>query len=103
MSNQAEDGWYPECSDCGCGNLGRVYCDDCYEDLNKLWEKRFDDLEKDIEIVLINCFKFKINIVADILDELKKCINKAKQKQFENIQKQKVSDITQQKLREVRK
>ena len=32
MSNQSEDGWYPECLNCGCGNLGSdVICEECYE------------------------------------------------------------------------
>ena len=36
MSHQGEDGWYPECSECDMGNLGKVVCIDCY---NKLKEK----------------------------------------------------------------
>jgi len=35
MSNQMEDGWYPECDDCGCGNLGKsiTLCEDCLKEL----------------------------------------------------------------------
>lgn len=37
MSNQSEDGWYPECDDCGDGNLGEsfTFCKDCWEKLKK--------------------------------------------------------------------
>ena len=37
MSNQSEDGWYPECEMCGCGNLGKVVCWDCYDKEVKHW------------------------------------------------------------------
>ncbi len=32
MSNQSEDGWFPECDNCGCGNLGKIVtlCEDCF-------------------------------------------------------------------------
>lgn len=34
--NQGEEGWYPECMGCGCGNIGAdVYCKECYEKANK--------------------------------------------------------------------
>jgi hypothetical protein len=37
MSNQMEDGWYPECDDCGCGNLveAHTYCGDCFKKLKQ--------------------------------------------------------------------
>lgn len=36
MSNQFEEGWYPACRKCGCGNLGdNAICVDCYNDLLK--------------------------------------------------------------------
>ena len=41
MSNQTEDGWYPECCECESGNLGKVYCEDCYKDALKEQIKRF--------------------------------------------------------------
>ena len=32
MSHQGMEGWYPECCECGCGNLGgSVVCKDCYD------------------------------------------------------------------------
>lgn len=43
MSHQGEDGWYPECSDCGCGNLcGRtiILCEDCWKKLKKKYKIR---------------------------------------------------------------
>ncbi len=39
MSDQSEDGWYPECEECCCGNLGKVVCIDCYNKLKKELEK----------------------------------------------------------------
>lgn len=34
MSNQGDDGWYPECSKCGCGNLGcDVVCSRCHKEI----------------------------------------------------------------------
>ena len=31
MSNPGEDGWFPECENCKCGNLSKVVCLDCYK------------------------------------------------------------------------
>ena len=42
MSNQSEDGWYPECDECFCGNLGKVVCISC-------WNKRNAEVKKAIE------------------------------------------------------
>lgn len=44
MSNQSEDGWYPECSDCGCGNLGKsiTLCDECWEKFKKKYNIKED-------------------------------------------------------------
>lgn len=44
MSHQGMDGWYPECKECGCGNLGSdVVCGECHkkvkEELKKEQEK----------------------------------------------------------------
>jgi len=37
MSHQFEEGWYPECRKCGCGNLGdNAVCIGCYNELLKL-------------------------------------------------------------------
>ncbi len=35
MSTQLDEGWYPECSDCGCGNLSgsHTFCDDCLKEM----------------------------------------------------------------------
>ena len=46
MSNQMEEGWYPECDDCGCGNLyGSVtICEDC---LKNMTTKDFIKLKKE--------------------------------------------------------
>ena len=43
MSNQSEEGWYPECNCCDCGNLyGSItICDDC---LRKMKWKDFEKL-----------------------------------------------------------
>ena len=32
-----EEGWYPECDDCGCGNLVEsiTFCGDCWKKLKK--------------------------------------------------------------------
>jgi len=46
MSNQGEDGWYPECDKCGCGNLGTAYCDECYDEL----KKKIIELKKEIRL-----------------------------------------------------
>ena len=45
MSNQAEDDWYPECDECGCGHLGKytTYCDSC---LHKILEEARKEAEK---------------------------------------------------------
>jgi len=43
MSHQGEEGWYPECKDCGCGNLGEVVCIDCH---NKVKDKLKKEQEK---------------------------------------------------------
>ena len=47
MSHQGEDGWYPECEICGCGNLSKVVCKDCYDKkIKELEEEQHaDDLE----------------------------------------------------------
>jgi len=37
MSNQGEEGWYPECIVCDMGNLGNVVCEQCY--MNKTSNK----------------------------------------------------------------
>ena len=40
MSNQYEDNWYPECNNCGCGNLyGRItFCDECWKKIKKKYK-----------------------------------------------------------------
>lgn len=40
MGLQGNDGWYPECDDCGCGNLGKsiTFCWDCWNKKNKIKE-----------------------------------------------------------------
>ncbi len=35
MSQQGEDGWYPECEICKCGHLDKVVCMDCYKKMNE--------------------------------------------------------------------
>ena len=37
MSNQSEEGWYPECNKCGDGNLVEsiTFCKDCWEEFKK--------------------------------------------------------------------
>ena len=48
MSNQMEDGWYPECDDCGCGNLAKsiTLCDDCWKKLKEKYNIKEDfDIE----------------------------------------------------------
>lgn len=47
MSNQGEDGWYPECKDCGCGNLGSdVFCSGCHQkEIDKAIEEERKNLK----------------------------------------------------------
>jgi len=42
MSHQGMEGWYPECEECGCGNLGKVVCIDCHK-------KKMEELKKEQE------------------------------------------------------
>ncbi len=39
MSHQGEDGWYPECEECGCGNLMNsiTLCKDCIAKVIDKW------------------------------------------------------------------
>lgn len=48
MSHQGEDGWYPECKVCDCGNLGNVVCEGCYKKLLK----EFNNLKKKLKRVV---------------------------------------------------
>ena len=44
MSNQGEDGWYPECDDCGCGNLAGsiTFCTECWNKIKKKYKIKED-------------------------------------------------------------
>ena len=49
MSNQGEDNWYPECEECGSGNIGEAYCKNCYGKLIKAHNKIVDELKLKLE------------------------------------------------------
>lgn len=84
MSNQGEDGWYPECDKCGEGNLGNVYCSECYLKLKafakNLIEAILDNLESCEDAKIDNTGGFvKQQYIADEMDvlmnELEMCEN----------------------------
>jgi len=50
MSNQSEDGWYPECCFCGMANLGsEVVCKSCYNKARAEQDKKVKELKDKIE------------------------------------------------------
>ena len=52
MGHQGQEGWYPECELCSCGNLSKVVCDTCYNELvKKVWklEKSLKRLKQKIK------------------------------------------------------
>ena len=55
MSNQGEDGWYPECSVCQCGNLKGVVCLDCYVQVKKQAQQEIANKVRLMDISLVEC------------------------------------------------
>jgi len=54
------DGWYPECEECGCGNLGSVVCKTCYNEVQK-------DIQK--MLMIIQSFTKPNTEGQDLLDK----------------------------------
>jgi len=81
MSNQMESGWYPECSECECGNLGAgaiTLCSRCKKKYISLeWlEKEIDRMKKeDYPDVMIDARAR--GVLNDLLQTIRKQAKKA--------------------------
>lgn len=88
MSNQGEEGWYPECMGCGDGNLGSdTYCNECYEKANKSGELKIcKDALKQCEGEKKDILKRYRNLQG-MYDKLIKKVNTLNQKQTNEVSK----------------